>query len=112
LSKFFLPEFLQSLILGAPDKEEICLCPKLRVVQLSFDYGFNLGALSAFIRSRRNIETVHDRAVRLKCIQLTTAPGISLWEPEIELRDLKEFQYDGLDILVHCQDGGWREVIL
>jgi hypothetical protein len=59
--RYSLPELLQSLTLGAPDEAETRLCPKLRAVQLSIDHSFDVGALSAFIRSCRNIETVRDR---------------------------------------------------
>jgi hypothetical protein len=105
-----LSELLQSLMLGAPDEAETRLCPKLQAVQLSIDHGFNVGALSAFIRSRRNIETVRDGTVRLRCIRLP--PLIQSWKPETVLRDLKEFQDDGLDILVNGLEGELRQVVL
>jgi len=105
-----LPELLQSLTLGAPDEAETRLCPKLQTVQLSIDHGFNVGALSAFIRSRRNIETVRDGTVRLKCILLLSL--VQPWKPETALRDLKEFRDDGLDILVNDLEGELRQVVL
>lgn len=105
-----LPELLKSLMLGAPDETETRLCPKLQAVQLSIDHSFDVGALSAFIRSRRNIETVRDGTDRFKCIRLLS--HLKSWEPKTTLRDLKEFQDDGLDILVNDVEGELRQVVL
>jgi hypothetical protein len=102
-----LLELLQSLTLGAPDETETRLCPKLRAVQLSIDHSFDVGALSAFIRSCRKIETVRDRTDRFKCIRLLSL--VKSWEPETTLRDLKEFQDDGL---VNDVEGELHQVVL
>jgi hypothetical protein len=103
---FALPQLLRSLSHNAT---VACVCPKLRVVQLSVDQALNAEALIAFVRSRRNI-ALGDEVVQLNSIRLK--PFFFQWVPGKALRDLKGFQDEGLEILVWQLEVGWRGVML
>jgi len=107
---FALPELLRSLTPGAPGREGVFLCQQLRVLQLTVDHTLNQEILSAFIRSRRNTDAAHHGVVQIKSIRLS--PAFLPWEPGTALRDLKEFQDDGVDIFVGDSEGDWHPAIL